>query len=76
MFSPKNKIFAIYYIMLAQGIYLSLIQNPFVPKYYRDLLEYYKSINREDIVESLKYFLEVKFADSANSDTTQSPTPK
>lgn len=44
---------------------LNLILNPYSIKNYRELLEYYKSVNKEEYASALEYLMEIKFSNNS-----------
>lgn len=43
------------------NIYLNLIKNPFIPKIYRELRDYYKSIGMDNESNAFVYLLKIKY---------------
>jgi len=49
--------------------FLSLIENPLIPKFYRELSEYYDKKGEENISSALSNLIELKF--NKNDTNTQ-----
>ena len=47
--------------------YLALVQNPFIPKSYRNLQQCYASIHAQQIVDDFEHIIKVKFNREENN---------
>jgi hypothetical protein len=53
------------------NLYLNLIKNPFVPKIYRELCDYYQNANMENESKAFSNFLYLKFNELYNHSDNQ-----